>query len=343
MKTHALTTLGIMAMGMTASATFASDDPLIYATNHLGLYPGFGDTLIKFNASDPAGFTTIGELGNNLGFGGLEFDADGNLWAYATHNSFGGAVSGLYKVDLETGAATVQGTPSSQSLTDLAWNPTNDTMYGVYSQSFTNGRLFEVNLETGSVTIAGEFSGLDAQNNLVGLAIDSDGLFYVFDNMNKKLYRSDAEFNLTLLYGPDELTCPQCELAIGSQGIGIDWSRHDVGYHGAIGQGVFPNYYNNLNTFDLDGAQYTWGPDWGPNHPDGLPQVQPGDLAILPNDARPQIPGDLNGDGVVDVSDVLLLLGAWGPCPEDKPCTADLNGDGVVDVTDLLILLANWG
>lgn len=52
------------------------------------------------------------------------------------------------------------------------------------------------------------------------------------------------------------------------------------------------------------------------------------------------IVGDLNGDGVVDVSDMLLLLADWGPC---EGCAADLNGDGVVDVSDLLILLANWG
>lgn len=51
-------------------------------------------------------------------------------------------------------------------------------------------------------------------------------------------------------------------------------------------------------------------------------------------------PGDLNGDGVVDVSDMLAMLAEWGPCVD---CDADLNGDGVVDVSDLLGLLANWG
>jgi hypothetical protein len=52
--------------------------------------------------------------------------------------------------------------------------------------------------------------------------------------------------------------------------------------------------------------------------------------------------GDLNGDGVVDVFDLLMLLGAWGPCPSGD-CPADLNGDGGIDVFDLLILLGNWG
>lgn len=53
--------------------------------------------------------------------------------------------------------------------------------------------------------------------------------------------------------------------------------------------------------------------------------------------------GDLNADGVVDVSDLLILLGAWGQCPPSGDCAGDLNGDGAVDVSDLLILLGNWG
>lgn len=52
------------------------------------------------------------------------------------------------------------------------------------------------------------------------------------------------------------------------------------------------------------------------------------------------IVGDLNGDGVVDTSDLLALLGQWGPC---GACSADIDGDGGVGVGDLLMLLANWG
>jgi hypothetical protein len=51
-------------------------------------------------------------------------------------------------------------------------------------------------------------------------------------------------------------------------------------------------------------------------------------------------PADLDGSGVVDVSDLLQLLGAWGPC---TGCVEDLDGSGSVDVSDLLTLLATWG
>jgi len=50
--------------------------------------------------------------------------------------------------------------------------------------------------------------------------------------------------------------------------------------------------------------------------------------------------GDLDGDGVVGVTDFLLLLAVWGPCPG---CAEDLDGDGTVGVTDFLLLLAAWG
>jgi hypothetical protein len=56
-----------------------------------------------------------------------------------------------------------------------------------------------------------------------------------------------------------------------------------------------------------------------------------------------QIVGDLDGDGVVDGGDFVLLMASWGPCPADAPCAADLDGDGVVDGADQTILLANWG
>lgn len=54
----------------------------------------------------------------------------------------------------------------------------------------------------------------------------------------------------------------------------------------------------------------------------------------------PRVPGDLNGDGLVDGDDLGTLLGSWGPCP--APCPADLDGDGVVDGADMGLLLGFW-
>ena len=53
--------------------------------------------------------------------------------------------------------------------------------------------------------------------------------------------------------------------------------------------------------------------------------------------------GDLNGDGVRNILDLLYLIGHWGPCPPEGNCSADLDGDGIVGVNDLLALLDAWG
>ena len=49
-------------------------------------------------------------------------------------------------------------------------------------------------------------------------------------------------------------------------------------------------------------------------------------------------PADLDGNGIVNTADLLILFAQWGT---DGP--ADLDGSGVVNTADLLILFANWG
>ncbi len=53
---------------------------------------------------------------------------------------------------------------------------------------------------------------------------------------------------------------------------------------------------------------------------------------------------DLDMDGVVGITDFLMLLAAWGPCP-DPPleCPADFDDSGDVGIDDFLNLLAAWG
>lgn len=57
--------------------------------------------------------------------------------------------------------------------------------------------------------------------------------------------------------------------------------------------------------------------------------------------APPPCPGDLNGDRVVDLVDVSLLLADFG-C-STPPCVGDLDSDGVTGITDLAMILSNFG
>jgi hypothetical protein len=55
------------------------------------------------------------------------------------------------------------------------------------------------------------------------------------------------------------------------------------------------------------------------------------------------IPGDLDGDGDVDLNDLAILLAHYGMTSGADYEDGDLDGDGDVDLNDLTLLLANYG
>ena len=61
------------------------------------------------------------------------------------------------------------------------------------------------------------------------------------------------------------------------------------------------------------------------------------ELAYLP----PRCVGDVDEDGVVNGSDLAVLLGAWGAITQGHP--ADWNEDGTIDGADLAMALGFWG
>jgi probable HAF family extracellular repeat protein len=72
----------------------------------------------------------------------------------------------------------------------------------------------------------------------------------------------------------------------------------------------------------------------------GAYNVESAALLLTPSN---QPPGDLDHDCMVGVDDFLMLLAAWGPCPQGGGCPGDIDGDGTVGVVDFLLLLAHWG
>lgn len=48
--------------------------------------------------------------------------------------------------------------------------------------------------------------------------------------------------------------------------------------------------------------------------------------------------GDLDGDGIVDVNDILVLIGQFGELGN-----GDFDGDAFFDADDLLVMLGQWG
>ena len=260
--------LCVVALGVCAGASYGS--ATIYAVNNLGnAGPGQNqNTLVMFNSANPAGFTTIGATGiAGAGFAGLDFAGfGGGLYGYVGYGTVG--TFGLYSINTNTGAASVVGSLSGQALQDLAWNPVNNTMYGI-----EGANLFTVNLGTGAVQNVGTFTGFAGTPLNVGLAIDSQGRFFVHDLAMDRIYRSNAPGGLALstLY-----TIPADTNF--SQGMTIDWSRDDRGYHAAIGNA--PQFFSRLYEFDANGAFYSLLGNFTPNGV--FPTFEGGDLAIMP-------------------------------------------------------------
>ncbi|MBM3752292.1 MAG: hypothetical protein FJW21_14140 [Acidimicrobiia bacterium] len=50
--------------------------------------------------------------------------------------------------------------------------------------------------------------------------------------------------------------------------------------------------------------------------------------------------GDVDGDGTVNIDDVIAVILAWG---DVGPNPADLNGDGIVDGSDFGLILSAYG
>lgn len=50
--------------------------------------------------------------------------------------------------------------------------------------------------------------------------------------------------------------------------------------------------------------------------------------------------GDVNCDGVINVTDILSVVSNWGPC--SGVCNEDIVPDGTINVSDLLSVIGNW-
>ncbi|MDP7008884.1 MAG: hypothetical protein QGI78_04860 [Phycisphaerales bacterium] len=53
----------------------------------------------------------------------------------------------------------------------------------------------------------------------------------------------------------------------------------------------------------------------------------------------PSCIGDMNADDTIDISDLLLLIDAWGSTNSQ----GDFDNNGIVDITDMLMLISAWG
>jgi hypothetical protein len=54
-------------------------------------------------------------------------------------------------------------------------------------------------------------------------------------------------------------------------------------------------------------------------------------------------PGDADGDGNVNVQDLVIIITNWNCVDPPGPCPGDVNGSGTTDVGDLVDVIVSWG
>ncbi len=152
---------------------------------------------------------------------------------------------------------------------------------------------------------------------------------------------------------------PVCATVLGEIDIGTEpaltgWQRLLLEVQGDQVLGIFGGTYGSPD----DGIQITathqsYGPggvyvsyreDLNPEHT-WIAARPPSLDALSLTEPISEVPGDVDGDGDVDLTDLGLLLSAYGTSvgdPNYNP-NADFDENGVIDLTDLATLLANYG
>jgi hypothetical protein len=171
---------------------------------------------------------------------------------------------------------------------------------------------------------------------------------YEFLVHNQVSHRSVGSFSVPV---PDcvTLTNVEARLPIYHSGETIDNAPWNWEHSG----GVLTFWTDaHTSTNNMSGAAIRWGTmanfrfdaDAAPTDGDltlGLWRSGPGaasyDVDVKVPECGGGCPEDLNGDGVVDVNDILIGVGGYGTAD------GDVNGDGVGDVDDILMLIAAFG
>jgi len=130
------------------------------------------------------------------------------------------------------------------------------------------------------------------------------------------------------------------------------WGAY-VAFGEALGFLEMPPNSGNYNLTDVHGAGAQRS-DPKSGDPANWPQGNgpQGDVVRVYNYVRPvrdaaqsSLPGDVNGDCVVNIVDIMLVAARWGARDGDANYDSlyDLDQDGDIDVVDIMRVAAHWG
>jgi hypothetical protein len=248
-------------------------------------------------------------------------------------------------------------TPASVAIGDLDGLNGNDIVVGTWYPW-----TFDQFLNNGDGTFTGEQIGTGGSCNIsiTVTDVDNDG-----DNdVGSALYWTDAAFTVSLnngdatyqtsAYGTAAYAATDIAFADLDGQPGLEAIVLNLALIGGIPPGVVTVLTNDGMGGFSDRCNYEvgedpWGLAVGDLNGDSWNDVVTanqlsGNCSLLLNRGS-YCPGDIDGDGDTDHSDLGALLAAWCSVEGDSNWNpnADLDGDGHVGHGDLGILLADWG
>ena len=133
---------------------------------------------------------------------------------------------------------------------------------------------------------------------------------------------SGVHYDLVAWTEAQDRRTPEREMVV----IAEDWAFHpaDINMDGAVDCADLTWFSSSPYDWNLDG------------------EVTAADLNEV-GASLSAVLADIDGDGMVDITDLLELLGSWGPCPPAGECVGDLDCDGMVGIQDALLSLILMG
>lgn len=234
--------------------------------------------------------------------------------------------------------ATANPVPTGVFFLGPGLSPDGTKLYyggGISSQGHSIGG-FNIDVETGELTpIPGQpFQSPGVSPKQVVVSRNGD---YAFAS-----HGTDASirgFRISPTTGAlQENTLPGAEYTVGAQG--------DCGNMRVMGDLLFVTRRYSSSTYGPAGVlSFTIKQD-GTLAQNGdtfsTQGSRPWDITVWPGVVS-VCTADITGDGLVNVNDLLVVIGAWGNCPARGTCDGDITGDNAVNVDDLLMVLGAWG
>lgn len=191
--------------------------------------------------------------------------------------------------------------PSSPTESDLrAWD------HAFCLSGYSRWWSFTIDGQVEEVTIAATWNRI----------VSDEYSTYAMGNVELELWALDSEGNQVSL--------------VGDEGLGI-FGSGNVASRSAV------DNVEMLVIHDLAPGEYLLEMH---HTPSGVASLIAGIAWTFSDPQTVDVPGDVNGDGLVGVADLLAVIADWNCIGE---CEADVNDDQIVNVQDLLLVISNWG